>query len=334
MVFRQTPKCNFGIRGVRGVLLSGISLILVLFICLAWDEKTRRWCVVRDRDAASKKCEISKLPFPVHSTVTKTQPPYKIFLHDPSLDVYVSEELIRYGVWEPHTLKLFHELSTALAPQNVIYFDFGGNIGAHALYMAAHGYEVHSFEPMPHNFLLLQCSAVANNFSTLFIYNVALSSEVGPSLCMSIPSGNQGGSFIKPSNASGCDALVPVTTLDEYVQVHLGPRRVTLMKMDAEGFEPKILLGARNLLKVNPPMYLYIEVSPFLTLRSSQMEAIPWLLSLFKYGYRVVEAMHKGPHFRVGFGDPLPSEKDIAQFISESAPQQGDVLFKHVTAAT
>lgn len=214
-------------------------------------------------------CHADMLSWPLHtSTIVSLNPAFKIFHHSPNTDIYVSAPLSQGHMWEPEeSLAFLERLRTCQSQHSQdhpIFVDIGANIGVHSLYISANHYETHAFEPMFHNFYLLQCSANANpefGKKYLHINNVALASpsESGE-LCMKVDPVNQGHSYAAPpSESNDCIARVPITTLDDYWEKVMNKSRVCMMKIDVEGFESKVLAGAQRMFEEAPPMYLMHE---------------------------------------------------------------------------
>lgn len=130
----------------------------------------------------------------------------------------------------------------------VRYFvDVGANIGNHAHFFGSTGIGGSTFEPSMANFELLikNCPSFDN-------HNVALSSVAGSSTLFTYSDsmGNNRLAESGPDNKDDASGEEPVNVakLDEY-----GLDRVSLLKIDAEGSELNILMGATQTIRATYP---------------------------------------------------------------------------------
>jgi hypothetical protein len=86
---------------------------------------------------------------------------------------------------------------------------------------------------------------------------------------------------------------VPVTTLDRFAATR-GIDRVSLLKIDVEGFEPEVLRGAKGLLRAGAIDLVLFEYSPRFYLQRG-LDPLAPVAVLREYGYRI----------RTLEGDPL-----------------------------
>ena len=108
----------------------------------------------------------------VNTSLKNNSTSFRILLHPPTKDKYITRKIQSKGVYEP---EMENFISNAL-PLNVSYaeesdlsnkgqtirpwaLDMGANIGFHSLHMAQRGANVISFEPAPDTFELFKCSA-------------------------------------------------------------------------------------------------------------------------------------------------------------------------------
>ena len=130
----------------------------------------------------------------------------------------------------------------------VRYFvDIGANIGNHGNFFSFQGVKGSAFEPSNANFELLK-----KNSPTFSNHNVALSSFTGSSTLL-ISSDSMGnnrlvvGGAANKHETSGTE-IVRVARLDDYLL-----DSVSLIKIDAEGSELDILLGAKQTIRATYP---------------------------------------------------------------------------------
>lgn len=124
----------------------------------------------------------------------------------------------------------------ALLPSHGTIVDVGANIGNHAAYWAAFvPYKwLVAFEPVPDNYALLRLNLASAERTMLS--QSAVSDVLGP-LEMDVDAVNMGRSRVVDVGSITVDATpLDLLALDD----------VTLLKIDTEGHEPRVLMGARH----------------------------------------------------------------------------------------
>jgi FkbM family methyltransferase len=119
-----------------------------------------------------------------------------------------------------------------------VVVDCGANVGDLALYFKQYKYDVEyiGIEPAP-----LEYECLIQNVAPMKCHNVGLWHKDG-SIDFYLAGQKGDSSFIEPRNL---DAVVKVKTvrLDQLID-----RKIKLLKIEAEGGEPEVLIGAENLL--------------------------------------------------------------------------------------
>ena len=154
-----------------------------------------------------------------------------------------------------------------------VVIDIGAHIGFFAIYTALRFPEVviHSFEPFPENYELLQQNLERNGITTVRTYPLGVSGG-GRLLEMVTNPQNSGSSTCYSRTLEyGRTTGIPSTTLD-HIFDSLSVDRCKLLKIDCEGSEYEILFSTRSLAKVE---YL-----------SGEFHQNGWLLS---QGYTIEE---------------------------------------------
>jgi len=230
------------------------------------------------------RCSFSSLPspirIPINAFADKTSS-YLMFVHPPGEDGLISETVWQHGkdgAAFDHTIQWaifawFKEVEQSVAKEELVIMDVGGNIGLHgtairlkewlmyvALYYAALGHEVHTFEPHPDNYQLLRCSALVNAFPHLAVNEYGLS-DAPKSSCMKIEKGNKGHATTHDSLKSGC-VPIQMRTMDDYWKKEMGGRRVDFLSVNVEGYELLVLKGGKEMFKSQPPKMMYMEWAP------------------------------------------------------------------------
>jgi FkbM family methyltransferase len=174
-------------------------------------------------------------------------------------------------------------------------FDIGANVGSHALPMASFVGEegkVYAFEPVPWALNRMKRNLALNNFNNLIVEAIALSDvneEVEMKFRASFKIGSNSGvgkeGKIDESWWDECEQVkVRMETLDSYVASH-HISRIDLIKLDVDGFEGKVIRGARETLKRFGPKII-MEVAPAWTeMRGDQIKDILQELKQLGYGF-------------------------------------------------
>ena len=164
-----------------------------------------------------------------------------------------------------------------LASKSRTSLDVGAHKGAYSYALLKHSQAVHSFEPNPKMFDVLD--SWAHDLVTL--HPVALSNRSGEADLL-VPKRRDGysnqGSSLSAVKVSGDHGTVRVTTrrLDD-----CGIDNVGFIKIDVEGFEQEVLEGARELIRRDRPNLL-VEMEE----RHTKRPLADMVASVCAYGYR------------------------------------------------
>ncbi|WP_104663954.1 FkbM family methyltransferase [Ensifer adhaerens] len=189
--------------------------------------------------------------------VTKTHRGHRIFVY--TKDFGLTPHIIMNGVWEwgiEHAiLKLVGAGSTVV--------EVGCNMGYHTLAMAeAIGPDgkLFGFEANPEIYRLLHWSVDHNGFfPRAKLYNHAVTQVPGQVKFTYDPSAVGGGNVLNGDPKEGVKVItVPGVPLDETLAT---VSNVDLLRMDAEGFEPLIIRGAKGLIERSPNIKIVVEWS-------------------------------------------------------------------------
>lgn len=162
--------------------------------------------------------------------------------------------------------------------------DVGANVGTYTLFaakrVAPHG-TVFSFEPNPYVFPRLKANASAPNVQ---IFPMAVGEEAG-TVNVKLTS-DTAKSFVDCHNEASSSVQVDCVPLDQFVPSNLDNDSVDFLKVDVEGYDYQILLGARTLLNKNAIGLIQIECS-------DHKAEIYDLLT--ECGYRICRVTANGP---------------------------------------
>ena len=142
-------------------------------------------------------------------------------------------------------------------PDGAVCLDIGANIGLTALTMAASlpRSRIYAFEPSPMNLPHLRNNIQANHADNVQIVPFAVGATSGTLAITQPPSGSNT-SVIRSDADTRTAVRVPVVSLDAWAG-EAGIERVDFIKIDVEGYEPQVLIGAAGLLaKFRMPILL------------------------------------------------------------------------------
>jgi len=167
---------------------------------------------------------------------------------------------------------------------NGCFVDVGANVGLWTFFMAKQGVEVHAFEPSPQPRRILR--KYMRNLN-IHVYPYALGNgDYMANLKLHYISGHNG--LVKESSDfSGYCMKTPVKRLDALKLYNVG-----LIKIDTEGYEIPVLLGAKQTILMNKPR-LIIEIHlPY----KEQLQKIKHILTQLNYKWIVDHKTTLQPH--------------------------------------
>jgi FkbM family methyltransferase len=173
----------------------------------------------------------------------------------------VGRQIYFHGVSEPTECFL---LSRLLRPAMTV-IDGGAHWGEYTLLAATAvgaGGSVHSFEPAPANFTLLERHVAINRLSNVRLNRAALwheASTLALELPPEVPDNSGAWEIAAPAAEAALAATAPAVALDRYVE-EKGLQRIDFVKLDLQGAEPQALAGARGALSRWRPLLL-VELS-------------------------------------------------------------------------
>jgi FkbM family methyltransferase len=185
------------------------------------------------------------------------------------------------------------ELLELLLQPGMTVVDVGANVGIHtsiaARSVAPHG-TVYGFEPVPENFEILVQNLSRNELTNVVLEPSAVGNEVGRSTIYLEDHSIGTHSLLRGGNSNPSQTLsVPVTTLDSYFAAAM-PEIVDLLKIDVEGYEPNVLMGAVTLLERTEQ--LLIEYNRSSIEANGGVSAFIELLAGFDHLYEINERSH------------------------------------------
>jgi FkbM family methyltransferase len=176
---------------------------------------------------------------------------------NPYQDRGVERAIYCEGIYEAGTV---HVLGKILRPGDC-FVDVGANIGlislAGALAVGSAGH-VYAFEPVPSTYEMLERNIAFNAARNVHAYPIALGSRRERRVIYRKLEGNSGEASLIESHDASPAALVPVLTLDGFLK-ETGIPSVRAIKLDVEGWEAEVLMGARELIGSAEAPILIVE---------------------------------------------------------------------------
>jgi FkbM family methyltransferase len=188
-----------------------------------------------------------------------------LHFHVPTVNVYMRAE--GFETKEPDTLEWISGFQS-----NDVFFDIGANVGMYTIAAASLGAQVYAFEPAFFNYAVLNKNILVNNFmNNAKAYCVALCDnyEWGDLYLHYISAGTSCHSFgeevdyqLQPKKSKFHQGSISFT-IDELIENKSLPVPKHI-KIDVDGFEHKIIHGAKNTLQNNSLQSVLIEINTLL----------------------------------------------------------------------
>lgn len=207
-------------------------------------------------------------------------------------DCGVSDITRRGGIYEHY---IFDYIKEKLNVQGTTIIDVGANFGFHSLEfsdLVGDEGKVYSFEPQRLVYYQLCGNVILNGRANIYTNNVALSDEITILKMENLQYDSNEPINIGNAHLDACTHLaynmVDVNTLDSF-----NIENVSVLKIDVQGYEPKVLDGAKETIFKNKPI-IFIEVeAPQLSIYGWNENDIFTRLDELGYTYtRVIDAPH------------------------------------------
>lgn len=158
--------------------------------------------------------------------------------------------------------KRFQQLFELCLPDDAVAFDIGANIGIISVILGKMrpGGEVFAFEAGEHVCEVLRNNIARNHLTRVRAFQVAVTNYDGT---ISFNENSAYGHAVDGVEAvEGKDLVsVPCKTIDSLAATY-APKRLDLIKLDIEGFEPQALEGAARTIANLDPIFL-MEINPW-----------------------------------------------------------------------
>jgi FkbM family methyltransferase len=141
-----------------------------------------------------------------------------------------------------------------------VAFDVGANVGLISAALSMNFEKVHSFEPDPRCHDIFHSNLEANCARNVTLHKIGLSSKEGP-LAFNLGA-EVGHSTLEGAHITSLESSISIEsrTLDSFTK-ELGISRIDLLKIDVEGHEFDVLVGATTLLRAKAIRKIIFEHS-------------------------------------------------------------------------
>lgn len=228
-----------------------------------WESKLSKYFLIPEKGVTEKK-EVNELHIvvvPKPKEEKKQEEITEIDYRDKKIKFHTSNTLTKWRAEtllskEPCTIEWLNSMK-----KNAVFYDVGACIGSYSMIAAANGLDVYSFEPEPENFATLVKNFEINGHLS-HAYAIAASDEKKAGN-LYVTKGGAGQSchqfgekseYQERSIMKGCIAM----PLDEMLD--MGLPHPDYLKIDVDGFEPKVIKGAERILQ-NGLTSLLVEVN-------------------------------------------------------------------------
>ena len=195
--------------------------------------------------------------------------------------------------FEPRMARLFRSL---IRPNDVV-LDVGANIGCTTLLFSELGSVVHGFEPLGKTFTLLKRNIETNQRSNVVVHHCALGDENKNSEIY-FSDTNRSMAFVldRTTRDDSQTAAIRVRRLDDMLP-ELGVPQINFVKIDVEGYEMRVLNGARATLAKHKPV-VEMEFNAW-CLDVQQRVTLPDFLDLISEVFPIAVVVDKNKYINV-----------------------------------
>lgn len=222
--------------------------------------------------------------------------------------MFGSRGIKTYGVWEPHVTTSFNFILQRLDVKNtpVVFANIGANLGWYTLFAAisTKNFKVDAFEPTPETLDILNENIELNDVKDrVHVHTIALSDSKGEAEFF-IDNDNAGSNSLmlfeegkaeqqaRNKGVEGHQVIkVKTDTLDSVYLNQPRDKWPTVILMDVEGHEQKVLDGAKELFNKGFRPIILVEFSPVLMKLRGACTYYSDLIS--KFGYSAFITNHE-----------------------------------------
>jgi FkbM family methyltransferase len=245
-----------------------------------------------------------------------------------NLDDIIERRIAYDGVWEAHIIT---HILASLAPSS-LFIDVGANIGSISIPVAKKaaktGLHVISIEANPHMAQRLRHNVRLNRLDNITVVDKCASDEKGKSrFSQTLPgTPNQGLSGMQTDRqiAGSITNEIDTITVDEIIaDLNLDNRPVSVIKVDVEGAELKVLRGCGKTIEKFLPVLFFEYHEMHHSDDPENGKALQGFLA--EQGYRIFSLSDKKYHFLPGADLRVPFSGDLMAVPFDKPDITGDV---------
>ncbi len=174
--------------------------------------------------------------------VLRRRGPYPAFWIMP--DDIICREILLNGYYEK---ELMFGMTSLVKNRSGTVLDVGANIGNHTIFFSRSFGHVIAFEPVPRNCWILKANLHLNSASNVVLVEKALGDRNEfLYLAQDDPKNTNDGLSPLADSRTGSRDRVEVARGDDVLREMMYPAPVTMIKVDVEGFESKVIKGLRE----------------------------------------------------------------------------------------
>ena len=203
---------------------------------------------------------------------------HKIYIEPQT--VSLSSAALILGVFEKFETELFKKE----VKKGMTVLDIGAHIGYYTLLAAnlvGENGKVFAFEPHPHNFAVLEKNVRINGYKNVVFVQKAISNK---SEYTNLFLGNCSDLHSLSNQVGKKSIAVEAVTLDDFFDKDY---KIDVIKIDVEGSEMLVLLGADRVIRTNGNLKVFTEFAPTLFLKRSGFPPEEYLKKLIAYGFKL-----------------------------------------------
>lgn len=174
-------------------------------------------------------------------------------------------------------------------PKDKIIVDIGANFGLFSVPTSLLGYKVVGFEPVKSNHECLTKNMIGNSCKNFELYQYAALDKDGEAIifipeCPDNASLNKDACVANMIGKSYVEEVVKTVKLDTFLTEKYLFNNIGLVKVDVQGSEYAVFLGAKELLSQSKNIYLIVEFEPHLLKMGVTYEELHNLILSFGFG--------------------------------------------------
>jgi FkbM family methyltransferase len=154
------------------------------------------------------------------------------------------------------------DLLLTFSKNSKLFIDIGAHYGYYTILVGKKYPECKkiAFEPVPENFGILKRNVYLNKIQNVEQHNLAVSNIDGVSTFNITEASNSCGFYKHPLAETLKQMEINTVSLDKFLKIN--PEDSVLIKIDAEGHEPRILQGMKNFINNTKDLKMIIEFNP------------------------------------------------------------------------